>query len=1122
MKALGECLNSLIYVYNMVLGESRSTWKMYMRHHIEGKFVVFAHFCCWCCYTKDFVSVIKLDDEEDMVLGLCHNKIDPATPEFLEIAIGFLHRCSYSEISTAVPQCSRVLCYILKLYHKNLFHKELNFLLTFLSHFPLLQEFLIMVDDGALVGGIKRLVMEAVNLKLKLKDQSRKILNIHSAVVLGKIWHLKADIFIQITTTLRKHLQEVNEACRAHSMEDLVRALSERQENFSVDETPRFIYVCLHQMFSILLYDHLNALQEGYTFMGYEILPRKDKEREPLLEFIERVPKQLQSVIQSSREDAYFVAIKVRDFHFQFYVQMMLFEAIQLLMVEIEKIIESLSHNLGQKLSSLFDKLYIMLSVAVSQTANKVTEDEKLLFTDLEVVATEMMSLCIAIHSDSLTEEEVLDVDFRLLDLLQKLEHLNLQLKEIYLQFLRFTPKTTPGSCLFFQSLLQKFRYMIERKQDFAEPAVDLIEEIRDNLEFIMSTFGDLFERGSEETGFKNLQAQLTDAAYVAEYMADLIVVNDDAVRRYLVGLQHSSEEIERVKLLLGDLDKDTTFDHGTEEVPPVLKPPIVLQATTTRIEHGMVGLLDEKKKIVEQLIRGSNKREIVSIVGMPGVGKTTMALNLFRSEAVKHHFSIRARCVVSQRYNKRDLLLSILSHIISITDSTHAISDDDLQLMLYRKLKTERYLILMDDMWSTKPWEDLQLSFPDDSNGSRILITSRLQDVVSKISVPNPLRLLSEEESFKLLKIKIFSSEKCPKELLEIGEDIAKRCRRLPLAIGAIAGLLRTNVNQVAWKEIARSVSSHVINDPETQCKELLELSYNHLPDHLKACLLYVGAFPEDKDIPVQKLQWLWMAEGFVREVDSKSVEDMAEDYFRDLVGRNLLMVAKRRSNGKVKICRVHDVVRDLCLLKAKDEKFSDLISTNDEPYSSFHNLDSDVYDELFSPSDSRIYSRYRLCFYVNREHFAVSRPSGPFTRSLQYIATSDTYPRCPYDVSFISHNFKRLSVLDLESIYMGSSFGNDIELLVLLRYLAVSGDMESIPPSFSKLQNLETLVVKGLKKKIVLPDTIWRMKKLRHIHITNRVIFTLQRTEDGSSSKLDNLVTLSVVFLKHGEGGN
>ncbi|CAI9101981.1 OLC1v1000161C1 [Oldenlandia corymbosa var. corymbosa] len=622
----------------------------------------------------------------------------------------------------------------------------------------------------------------------------------------------------------------------------------------------------------------------------------------------------------------------------------------------------------------------------------------------------------------------------------------------------------------------------------------------------------------------QGLHTQLADLAYQAEHVIDLVLGDEKTVVQHSLWLFHLAKSIRRIKMQLADIDGNSACSDGVDNSPKGFIPNMSYIPSTS-IDEVMVGLKDQKEEIICLLTRGSHQRDIISIVGMPGIGKTTFADNVVKSPSVMYHFPIRARCCVSQTYKKRDLLLDVLSHIITVESNTYAMSDSDLEQLLYRKLKGQRYLIIMDDMWSTKAWDDLKLSFPDDKNGSRILITSRLRDVVSRISHPYPLPALSKEESWEFLKLKLFGKEECPQELVEIGQQIAESCHGLPLAIGAIAGFLDRNCGKSKdlWKQTAESVSSTIINDPETKCKKILELSYDHLPDFLKACLLYIGAFPEDKDVPVWRLQWLWIAEGFVCEPESGDLEDVAEKYLMDLTGRSLVIVAKRGSNGKVKACRVHDLVHDLCLLKAEEERFLLPISANDKPYSSFEALDYGVLYEHFNTSNSISYEQYRLSFCVDREQFVLSRPCGPFVRSLIFSAATDMSPSCSYDVSFISSNFERLRVLDLEHINMGSSFINGIELLIDLKYLAICGDIESIPPSLSKLQNLEILLVKGLKKKVALPDTIWRMEKLRHVHVSNHAIFTLPNAEKGKSSfQLNRLVTLSLPYFSLGEKTN
>ncbi|XP_071940743.1 putative late blight resistance protein homolog R1B-17 [Coffea arabica] len=435
-----------------------------------------------------------------------------------------------------------------------------------------------------------------------------------------------------------------------------------------------------------------------------------------------------------------------------------------------------------------------------------------------------------------------------------------------------------------------------------------------------------------------------------------------------------------------------------------------------------------------------------------------------------------------------------------------------------------------MDNVWNVEAWSELKNSFPDSINGSRILITSCRSDVALQIEPdcdPHFLRPFSDYESWKLLVEKIFQGEGCPEELLLVGEQIAQQCKGLPLSVVVVAGLLeRTEKRKECWEKVAESLSSDKMEDLEARCPDkmedlearclkILELSYRYLPGYLKACFLYLAVFIEDRDIPVDKLIKFWLAEGLVQGTQSNNLEDAAQDYLKDLISRSLMTISKRKSNGDVKACRLHDRLHDLF----KWVDLPPLVTTYDEPYASFpdSNYGFDLYfDHQLQPVT---YEAYRLSIFLKRNHFVESRPSGLGTRSLIFFASADSEPRCPHDISFICYNFKFLRVLDLECINMGISFPFEIGLLVGLRYLAVSGYVRSIPQSIANLRNLETLVVKGLRGKVVLPVTIWHMKRLRHLHVNKHVAFNWDDELLGGHFQLENLVSFSCPSLSCGE---
>ncbi|KAL2491440.1 putative disease resistance RPP8-like protein 4 [Abeliophyllum distichum] len=200
-----------------------------------------------------------------------------------------------------------------------------------------------------------------------------------------------------------------------------------------------------------------------------------------------------------------------------------------------------------------------------------------------------------------------------------------------------------------------------------------------------------------------------------------------------------------------------------------------------------MVGFDDDLMQIKDRLTGPSSKLEILSIVGMGGIGKTTFARNVYDDPLIEYHFDTCAWTTISQEYNVQKILTQFL-------ESTKYHSNiENLTEKLYKCLKGKRYLIVLDDMWDTKAWDEVQRSFPDDSNGSRIILTTRLADVAvyaGSSSAIHHLSCLSPEKSWNLLHQTVFGEECCPCELEEIGKEIAKNCKGLPLALVVIGDL--------------------------------------------------------------------------------------------------------------------------------------------------------------------------------------------------------------------------------------------------------------------------------------------------------------------------------------------
>ncbi|KAK4433091.1 putative late blight resistance proteinR1B-16 [Sesamum alatum] len=433
---------------------------------------------------------------------------------------------------------------------------------------------------------------------------------------------------------------------------------------------------------------------------------------------------------------------------------------------------------------------------------------------------------------------------------------------------------------------------------------------------------------------------------------------------------------------------------------------------------------------------------------------------------------------------------------IVSIEPSDENQGDELLE-NVYKGLKGKRYLIVMDDMWSTKAWDDVKMIFPDDDNGSRIIVTTRLLDVASYVdsssTPPHEMHFLDEDQSWNLLRQIVFKQEECPAELEKIGKMIARSCGGLPLAIVVIAGLLSTIGKTLAsWENIARNVNQAVTTNYE-QFEKILSLSYINLPQHLRMCFLYMGGFPEDYEIHVWKLIKLWVAEGFIKPSGSKSFEEEAEEYLEDLVKRSLVLVTKRKTNGKIKICGVHDLVRDLCIRKAEEEKF------------------------LHRYIGKMLHENIKYQHRISLMHFdlnSLENMYGSTIRTIMCFNCRNTSPTYSEFCSFM-RNFRLLKILDV--VYSSTiHLFPEVYELFHLRYLAVDYHTE-IPASISNLRNLQTLILHQEKRfksygpwMIRLPSEIWKISQLRHL--VSFVFGRLPDPEEGTFP-LENLQTLSEI---------
>ncbi|KAL1561025.1 putative late blight resistance protein R1A-10 [Salvia divinorum] len=318
--------------------------------------------------------------------------------------------------------------------------------------------------------------------------------------------------------------------------------------------------------------------------------------------------------------------------------------------------------------------------------------------------------------------------------------------------------------------------------------------------------------------------------------------------------------------------------------------------------QNRVIGFDEEEAKITAYLKQRRDKLDVMSIVGIPGQGKTTLAWKVYQNEPICFHFPIRIWVYISQVFNSRDVFLQILKKFIPSQD-TSSLNDDELANTVRACLEKEKFLLVLDDVWSVNAWEKIQAVLPLDNGEGKVLITTREKDVGEQSKVyraPHDLKFLTHEESWELLQYEVFGDlNECPPDLKGIGERIAIKCDGVPLTIVVIGGILKDQLiksrstAEHEWQTMSQSVSE-ALQNKVTTITEVVELSYHRLPDDLRECFVFLGVFPEDYEISAKMLCGLWISEGFVLPRKGRSIEESAEDNMNDLISRNLLKVEK------------------------------------------------------------------------------------------------------------------------------------------------------------------------------------------------------------------------------------
>nr|XP_016513509.1 PREDICTED: putative late blight resistance protein homolog R1A-10 [Nicotiana tabacum] len=336
-----------------------------------------------------------------------------------------------------------------------------------------------------------------------------------------------------------------------------------------------------------------------------------------------------------------------------------------------------------------------------------------------------------------------------------------------------------------------------------------------------------------------------------------------------------------------------------------------------------VVGFDEEAKKVIERLVEGSECLDVIPVVGMPGLGKTTLARKIYHDPKIPDEFFYCIWVFVGQSYIKKDILFNILKGFTKRIEEFQDMDETEIAEEICDSVDKSggKCLIVLADVWDSDIVDFVKTVFPENNRGHRIMATTRYIHVATAVNAdPHNLKFLTQKESFQLLEKRAFGKSRCPVELKEHEEGIVEKCSGVPLTIVVIAGALRGRTNDSDWRVVKENVGKYLIEKDEHQrCLKIVGLSYNHLPQDRKACFLHFGAFPQGFDIPAWKLIRLWIAEGLIMaNLPGSEIEEIAECHLNDFANRNLVMVMEKRCNGQIKTCRVHDMLHEFCVKEA------------------------------------------------------------------------------------------------------------------------------------------------------------------------------------------------------------
>ncbi|XVF30983.1 hypothetical protein REPUB_Repub16aG0106200 [Reevesia pubescens] len=552
---------------------------------------------------------------------------------------------------------------------------------------------------------------------------------------------------------------------------------------------------------------------------------------------------------------------------------------------------------------------------------------------------------------------------------------------------------------------------------------------------------------------------------------------SDQLVRRHDIAtrIKEINEELDQI------VKDKANFELIKREIKETKRP----ESTSFVDVSELLGRDAVKEDIMRILQCGTSEEEgscnnilTISIVGMGGIGKTALAQLIYNDRTIQTHFNNRVWVSVSEPFDQIQIARAILGGLDH--DSTILQKPDQLPLEILlceirEKIERKKFLFVLDDVWTDRAqdWEQLKAIFRYGKSGSWILVTTRKESVARQMDSSHDFNLkeLSEEMCWLILAQKAFAGRNRDRRqvLEDIGREIAKKCKGLPLAAKTLGGLLQDKPRREEWLNVLKSEIWR--SDVAQEIFTPLLLSYYDLPSTIKKCLLYCAIFPKNYKIVKDELIQYWMAQGYLNSDDNFG----GEDYFNCLASRSFFQDFEKDADRNITSCKMHDFVHDFVQFLSKHEFF----------------IADDHSVENFTLDLSSRSARHLRLGFAKKSYFPESINGAEKLRSLIAVTHGWEWDKAFATGEALQNLFsrcKRLRLLEFDTFDLqAKQIPHGIGNLIHLRYLSLKycSGIENLPEAVCELRNLQSLNLQycyNLKK---LPVGIGKLINLRYLCI-------------------------------------